>query len=232
MLILVLTGAGVSAESGLGTFRDQSGLWSKYKLEEVATPEGFAANPHKVWDFYSARRENLRGAAPNAAHFALARLERGLADRGDALLLVTQNVDWLHGRAGSQAVLHMHGELMKTRCAACAHVFEDTAAFEAARRCPDCAQGPLRPHVVWFGEMPLELDRIGEALMQADMFVAIGTSGHVHPAAGFVHEARARGASTLELNQARSQTTHLFDRTRLGPATEVVPAWVEEVLSA
>lgn len=230
MLIFILTGAGVSAESGLGTFRDANGTWSRYDLAEVATPEGFATDPGKVWAFYSARRDNLRPAKPNPAHAALARLEHGLAARGHSVLLVTQNVDCLHEQAGSQAVVHMHGELMKSRCAACAHVFADEAPFGAHRRCPACGQGRLRPHVVWFGEEPLEMDRIAAALAQADVFVAIGTSGQVYPAAGFVRQARAQGTPTLEINLEPSDAAGLFDRGIYGPATVATPAWVEEVL--
>ena len=172
--IVILTGAGVSAESGLGTFRDKDGLWTKYDLEEVATPQGFARNPALVHDFYNARRANLLGAAPNAAHDALARLQ---AARPAAVTLVTQNVDDLHERAGAQDVIHMHGELMRARCAACGHVWDAPQVMAPNDPCLACGAPATRPDVVWFGEFPYHMDRIAEALAQADLFVAIGTSG-------------------------------------------------------
>lgn len=231
MRIFVLTGAGVSAESGLGTFRDAGGVWSMYDLKEVATPEGFARDPAKVHAFYNMRRRAHRGAQPNAAHEALARLERELPAKGGALTLVTQNVDWLHELGGSERVLHMHGEALKVRCDFCGHVvpWEDDLSVEIA--CEGCARpGRLRPDVVWFGETPKGLDEIGEALAAADLFVAIGTSGTVYPAAGFVGEARRRGVRTLEINLEPSETARVFDEGIYGPATETVPAWVERVL--
>lgn len=229
MRIVILAGAGVSAESGLGTFRDTDGMWTKVDLEEVATPEGFAANPAKVWEFYGLRRANLRSAKPNAAHYALGRLQQAL---GPALTLVTQNVDHLHELGGAPDVLHMHGELLKTRCAACDHRFEDTAPFGPERACPRCSiEGRLRPDVVWFGEMPHHLDRIYQALSEAHMFVSIGTSGSVYPAAGFVDFARAEGLQTVELNLDPSENADMFDDRRYGAASRIVPEWVAEVLA-
>ncbi|MEJ6393973.1 NAD-dependent deacylase [Gymnodinialimonas sp. 2305UL16-5] len=220
--IVVLTGAGVSAESGLGTFRDKDGLWTKYDLAEVATPEGFAADPAKVHDFYNARRANALAAAPNAAHGALARLEAAGA------LIVTQNVDDLHERAGATGVIHMHGELMRALCAACGATWPAPRAMAVDDTCRECGSGPCRPDIVWFGEIPYHMERIGVALQDCDLFVAIGTSGEVYPAAGFVQDARRAGATTLEINLERSGGQ--FDRVITGPATHVVPAWVAEVL--
>lgn len=233
MKIFVLTGAGVSAESGLGTFRDKDGVWTQYDLSEVATPEGFARNPALVRAFYNARRENLAGAAPNAAHEALARLEAGLAARGGALFLCTQNVDDLHERAGSQRVVHMHGELAVSRCHACQATWPDTAPLTAEIVCQACGrEGAARPHIVWFGEIPLFMEEIEDALAEADLFVAIGTSGSVYPAAGFVEMARAMGVPTREINLEPSANAYVFDETLYGPASEVVPAWVERVLTS
>lgn len=226
MKVVILTGAGISAESGLGTFRDAGGLWDRYPLEEVATPSGFSADPAKVHAFYNARRANALQAVPNDAHKALVQLQNaGTVD----LTLVTQNIDDLHERAGSKGVIHMHGEIMRALCAACGHRWEAAAAMDPNAPCPSCAQPATRPDVVWFGEMPYHMDRIGDALMQADLFVAIGTSGTVYPAAGFVAEARAAGIETLEINLEASGE-RAFDRTLEGPATQTVPAWVEEVL--
>ncbi len=229
MKIFVLTGAGVSAESGLGTFRDRDGVWTKYDLSEVATPEGFARNPGLVRDFYNARRANLAGAEPNAAHVALARLEAAL---GDDLFLCTQNVDDLHEKAGSKRVIHMHGELAVTRCDHCQATRPDAEPLTAEAVCGACGrEGGARPHVVWFGEMPLFMEEIGDALAQADLFVSIGTSGSVYPAAGFVSEARAMGVATCEINLEPSANAYVFDEKLYGPASEVVPAWVEGVLA-
>nr|WP_295108271.1 NAD-dependent deacylase [uncultured Caulobacter sp.] len=228
MRIFVLTGAGVSAESGLGTFRDKDGVWTKYDLNEVATPEGFARNPALVRDFYNARRVNLAGAEPNAAHVALARLEAVL---GDDLFLCTQNVDDLHEKAGSRRVIHMHGELAVTRCHHCQATRPDVAALTAEAVCEACGRaGGARPHVVWFGETPLYMDAIEDALAQADLFVSIGTSGSVYPAAGFVTEARAMGIATCEINLEPSANAYVFDEKLYGPASEVAPAWVEKIL--
>ncbi|MCW0235811.1 MAG: NAD-dependent protein deacylase [Ferrovibrio sp.] len=228
--IVVLTGAGVSAESGLGTFRDKDGLWTKYDLQDVATPEGFARNPVLVHDFYNARRRNLVEATPNAAHAALAELERRFD--GD-FLLVTQNVDDLHERAGSQKLLHMHGELLKIRCERCDMVRPHRDDLDLVTACPACGTaGSLRPHVVWFGEMPLYMDAIDDALALCDLFVSIGTSGQVYPAAGFVADVRRRGqAHTVELNLDPSDGFSLFAEKIYGPATDVVPAFVQRLLA-
>lgn len=228
--IVILTGAGISAESGLGTFRDKDGLWTKYDLNEVATPEGFARNPVLVHDFYNARRRNLVEAMPNAAHAALAELERRF---DGAFLLVTQNVDDLHERAGSQRVLHMHGELLKIRCEACGNVLPWREDLDLATTCPACATtGRLRPHVVWFGEMPLHMEDIYAALETCDLFISIGTSGQVYPAAGFVAEVRRwHRAHTVELNLDPSDGASLFAEKIFGPATEVVPAYVARLLT-
>jgi len=233
MKVLVLTGAGVSAESGLGTFRDRAGtgIWAELDPMKLATPQAFAENPALVQEFYNVRRRNLLGAAPNAAHLALARLEAGLSDRGGAVTLVTQNIDDLHERAGSSSVIHMHGELLKARCTRCeaVSVWRDSIGEEDL--CPACAEaGRLRPHVVWFGEMPLFMEEIYARLAEADLFVAIGTSGSVYPAAGFVGEARTAGIRTCEINLEPSDNAHAFDERRYGKASEAVPAWVEEVV--
>ena len=233
MKIFALTGAGASAESGLGTFRDKDGLWSRFDPMKLATPEAFAHNPDEVHAFYNMRRQNLLSAEPNAAHRALARLEAGLAERGGSLFLCTQNIDDLHERAGSQRVVHMHGELLKARCTACGGTMPWHEDLSIAVPCPSCRRsGGLRPHVVWFGEMPLEMDAIYDALLGADLFVAIGTSGSVYPAAGFVSEARGHGIRTCEINLEPSDNARQFDEGRYGPASEVVPAWVEQVLSS
>ncbi|MFN3448907.1 MAG: NAD-dependent deacylase [Roseococcus sp.] len=229
MNLVVLTGAGISAESGLATFRDLGGIWSQVRLEEVATPEAFAADPARVQGFYNARRAQLFRVAPNPAHAALARLD-ALWTRGD-FLLVTQNVDDLHERAGARRLLHMHGELRRARCLACGADHPWLADIAPDSLCPGCgAVGRLRPHVVWFGEMPLHMDRIQAALDVCDLFVSIGTSGRVWPAAGFVAELRGR-ARTLEINLEPSDGASLFDETRHGPASRLVPAWVEEMLA-
>lgn len=231
MKIIVLTGAGVSAESGLATFRDAGGIWARYRIEEVATPEAYARDPAKVLDFYTLRRVQLRDAAidANQAHRALARLAQ---DGRHEVLLVTQNIDDLHERGGARDVLHMHGELFKTRCLACGGLFADREDLTVARACESCGvAGRLRPHVVWFGEMPLELDRIYDEFAACDLFVSIGTSGNVYPAADFVRAARAAGARTLELNLEPSEGATLFHDARYGPASQLVPAWVDEVLA-
>ncbi len=231
--VFVLTGAGISAESGLGTFRDRQGegIWAKFNPLKLATPEAFACDPKTVLAFYDLRRRNLMSARPNAAHFALARLEGALAERGGSLTLVTQNIDDLHERAGSQRVIHMHGELLKARCNACETVRPWLEDLTVSHACPDCGRaGGLRPHVVWFGETPLGLDLIGRALRKADLFVAIGTSGAVYPAAGFVAEARAYGVRACEINLEAADNANLFDEQRLGAASETVPQWVEELL--
>ena len=230
MNIVVLTGAGISAESGLATFRDADGLWEGHRVEEVATPEGFAADPDLVHAFYDARRAALDTVEPNAAHHALALLEQRWREdgRGD-FLLVTQNVDDLHDRAGSADVLHMHGSLRTAWCLACDGHPELTGSTNGTP-CPGCGAVALRPDVVWFGEVPRGLDQIDDALRRVDVFVSVGTSGAVHPAASFVQYALARRARTVELNLAPSEGSWLFQDTRLGPATQQVPAWVEEML--
>ena len=231
--MFVLTGAGVSAESGLGTFRDAGGLWTQYDLMEVATPEGFVRDPAKVHAFYNLRRKNLAGARPNAAHHALARLEDALERRGGSLFLCTQNVDDLHEQAGSRRVVHMHGELKRTRCQGCGAARADEGELSAEAACWSCGRaGGLRPDVVWFGETPLHLDAIYEALAEADLFVSIGTSGSVYPAAGFVAEARANGVRMCELNLEPSDNAYLFDERRYGRAGEVVAAWAEDLLQS
>ena len=227
--IVVLSGAGLSAESGLGTFRDAGGIWTKYDLAEVATPEGFATDPAKVHDFYNARRANCRDAAPNAAHHALARLEAAMGAR---VLIVTQNIDDLMERAGVRRAVHMHGELMRALCHSCGHRWDAPAAMRPDDTCPACGAMAARPDVVWFGEIPYEMERIAGALAACDMFVSIGTSGSVYPAAGFVQEAALGGARTLELNLAPSDGADLFDEVRHGPASTLVPAWVDEVIAA
>ncbi|HEX2794810.1 MAG TPA: NAD-dependent deacylase [Croceicoccus sp.] len=225
--IVVLTGAGVSAESGIDTFRDGGGLWEQHRVEDVATPEAFARDPELVLRFYDMRREAIQTKEPNAAHHALARLDRKW--EGD-LLIVTQNVDDLHERAGARRVLHMHGEHLNAWCTACDVRSRWTGTLIDRPACPQCGERALRPDVVWFGEMPYEMDRIFAALREADLFVSIGTSGAVYPAAGFVQNAAALGARTLELNLERSQGSHWFHETRLGPAGSVVPDWVDEML--
>lgn len=226
--IVVLTGAGVSAESGLATFRGADGLWEGHRVEDVATPEAFRRDPALVHQFYNARRAKLGTVEPNSAHKALARLE---AQWPGELLIVTQNVDDLHERAGSKRLIHMHGELTKGWCLACDEhcVWEEPMGEEAS--CPSCqVQGRMRPDVVWFGEMPYEMEHIEEALRSCDLFVSIGTSGAVYPAAGFVQTARYCGAKTLEMNLEPSLGSVLFDESRIGKAGELVPEWVDEVL--
>ncbi len=226
--IVILTGAGISAESGIDTFRSAGGLWEQHKVEDVATPEGFARDPDLVLGFYDMRREALAKVEPNPAHQALAKLE---AEFSGELLLVTQNVDDLHERGGSMQVLHMHGELKSALCLSC----EVRSAWDAPMSdrppCPVCQSPSLRPDVVWFGEMPYQMERIYAALAGCDLFVSIGTSGAVYPAAGFVQEARASGARTLELNLEPSEGSHFFAESRHGPAGQLVPEWVEEVFA-
>ncbi|MBA4767960.1 MAG: NAD-dependent deacylase [Porphyrobacter sp.] len=227
--IVILTGAGISAESGIDTFRSAGGLWEQHRVEDVATPEGFARNPNLVLNFYDMRRAALANVAPNPAHAALARLEREFSGE---LLLVTQNVDDLHERGGSGRVLHMHGELKSALCTSCEMRSPWLATMIERPPCPVCRAPTLRPDVVWFGEMPYQMGRIYHALETCDLFVSIGTSGAVYPAAGFVQEARAAGARTLELNLELSGGSRSFQETRHGPASVLVPAWVEEVLGS
>jgi NAD-dependent deacetylase len=226
--IVVLTGAGVSAESGLATFRGPDGLWEGHRVEDVATPEAFRRDPALVHAFYDARRAKLGTVEPNAAHKALARLE---AEWPGELLLVTQNVDDLHERAGSKRPIHMHGELSRGWCLACDEHFSWAGPMGEGAACPCCeVQGKVRPDIVWFGEMPSHMERIDAALQGCDLFVSIGTSGAVYPAAGFVQTARYCGAKTLEMNLEPSLGSVYFDESRIGKAGELVPKWVEEVL--
>jgi len=228
MRVVILTGAGISAESGLPTFRDAHGLWEGHRPEEVATPEAFEADPLLVHRFYDARRAALATVEPNAAHHALARLEERL---GDDYLLVTQNIDDLHQRAGSRRIVPMHGRLRSSYCLHCGERSHWTATLADGPPCPACGVAALRPDVVWFGEVPHGLDRIGKAIEHADLFVSIGTSGVVYPAAGLATAAHSAGARTLELNLVPSDGVTVFDQARHGPATELVPAWVDEVIS-
>lgn len=225
--IVILTGAGISAESGLGTFRDVDGLWTKYDLNEVATPEGFARNPVLVQEFYNARRANCRGAEPNAAHEALARLQSKWCGE---VVIVTQNVDDLHERGGASAVIHMHGQLDQAMCAACGHRWPAPDEMRVEDACPNCSAPATRPDVVWFGEIPYQMEVIMDHLDGCEMFAAIGTSGEVYPAAGFVHQARIAGAHTVELNLEPSSVVSAFEDTRFGKASETVPGWVDEIL--
>ncbi len=228
--IVILTGAGISKESGLDTFRDQDGIWSKVRIEDVATPEAFRRDPKRVHEFYNRRRRNLQGPhiAPNAAHKALAELERRLPGQ---VLVVTQNIDNLHERGGSASLIHMHGEMLKARCERCGGVHAWNGDLSLETPCPSCAMpGGMRPHVVWFGEMPFEMERIYAALRQCKRFISIGTSGNVYPAAGFVAEARhVARAHTVELNLEPSEGASLFDETVYGKAAELVPAYVEKL---
>jgi NAD-dependent deacetylase len=225
--IVILTGAGISADSGVSTFRDPEGVWAKHDWREVATPEGFAADPARVHSFYNARRAGLKAVAPNAAHVALARLEASL---GEGLTLVTQNVDDLHERAGSTRLFHMHGELLKARCTLCSAVHRWAGDLSLSTRCPDCkGAGGMRPDVVWFGEIPRFMDEIAAAIAAADLFVSIGTSGSVYPAAGFVAEARAGGVPCVELNLEPSENAWAFSERRYGRAADIVPQWVESL---
>lgn len=228
--IVILTGAGLSAESGLSTFRDAGGIWSKYDYRDVATPEGFARNPMLVQDFYNQRRRGLEGTKPNAAHLALARLE---TEYPGEVTIVTQNIDALHEAAGSHLVVHMHGELLKALCTRCGNSHDWHDDIDAFTPCPSCGRpGNMRPDVVWFGEMPYHMERIYQYLTQTDLFVSIGTSGNVYPAAGFVALARDHGAHAVELNLEPSEGTSLFDETIHGPATQVVPDYVAKLLKA
>ncbi|QVL41696.1 MAG: NAD-dependent protein deacylase [Alcanivorax sp.] len=229
--IVILTGAGISAESGINTFRDAGGLWENHRIEDVATPEAFQRDPQGVQSFYNRRRAQLRDPAiqPNAAHLALAGLEQALPGQ---VLVVTQNVDDLHERAGSRNVIHMHGELLKARCQSTDTLVPADRDLDPALTCTVCgAAGCLRPHVVWFGEMPLEMERIYATLAGCERFISIGTSGNVYPAAGFVAEARASGAHTTELNLEPSEQLTAFHEHRHGRATELVPAYVRELLA-
>ncbi|MFM6832431.1 MAG: NAD-dependent deacylase [Novosphingobium sp.] len=229
--IVILTGAGISAESGIDTFRGGGGLWEQHRVEDVATPEAFARDPDLVLRFYDMRREAIQTKQPNPAHMALAQLDREWRKReGGEVLIVTQNVDDLHERGGALNVLHMHGEHLNAWCMACDERHRWTDALIHRPPCPSCGEPALRPDIVWFGEIPYRMDEIYEALSAADLFVSIGTSGAVYPAAGLVRTARDLGVQTLELNLERSQGSAWFHETRLGPASEVVPAWVDDLL--
>lgn len=227
--IVILTGAGVSAESGIDTFRDGGGLWEQHRVEDVATPDAFARDPDLVQRFYDMRREAIQTRVPNAAHVALGRLD---AEWPGELLIVTQNIDDLHERGGARRVLHMHGEHLNAWCTACDVRSPWRGPLLHRPPCPACGAEALRPDVVWFGEMPYRMDEIFAALRDADLFVSIGTSGAVYPAAGLVRTARDVGARTLELNLEPSQGSAWFEEARHGPATRLVPEWVEEMLSA
>jgi NAD-dependent deacetylase len=226
--IVILTGAGVSAESGLATFRGPDGLWEGHRVEDVCTPEAFARDPALFHAFYDERRAKLGTVDPNAAHRALARLDEQWPGE---LLLVTQNVDDLHERAGSKRLTHMHGELTKGWCLACHERFAWSGAMGEDAECPNCGKcGNVRPDIVWFGEMPYQMERIDDALRRCDLFVSIGTSGAVYPAAGFVRRARYAGAKTLDMNLEPSLGSYLFHESRVGRAGELVPLWVDELL--
>ena len=223
--IVILTGAGISAESGLSTFRDADGIWTKVRLEDVATPEAFERDPNRVQAFYNMRRAGLRDAQPNPAHVALARLSTARD-----LSLITQNVDDLHERGGAPEVIHMHGELMRALCAVCSHRWDAPWEMSATDKCPNCGVAATRPDIVWFGEMPYHMDRIATLLAEATIFASIGTSAQVWPAAGFVLEAREAGAHCVELNLESTDMSDLFHEHIIGPASEIVPYWVDCVI--
>jgi NAD-dependent protein deacetylase/lipoamidase len=226
--IVILTGAGLSAESGLSTFRDKDGIWAKHRIEDVATPEAFARNPERVLEFYNVRRKGARGVRPNAAHESLAWLE---AEYPGDVLTVTQNIDPLHEMAGTKHLIHMHGEIMKALCAHCGSRRQWEQDLTIDLVCRGCRKsGGMRPDVVWFGEMPYRMDEIYAALNACNLFISIGTSGNVYPAAGFVAEARAAGAHTVELNLEPSAGVSMFVEAIHGKATAVVPAYVESLL--
>ncbi|WP_298936967.1 NAD-dependent deacylase [uncultured Ruegeria sp.] len=225
--IVILTGAGISAESGLSTFRDEGGLWAQHRIEDVATPEGFARDPDLVQDFYNARRVQAAQVQPNAAHQALARLQ---SEWPSEVVIVTQNVDSLHEAGGAENVIHMHGRLDGALCAACGHRWAAPPEMAVGEPCPACAEPTARPDVVWFGEMPYHMEEIYSHLSSASVFAAIGTSGQVYPAAAFVHEAQAAGAHTIEINLEPTMEASGFDDRLVGKATETVPQWVNRLL--
>ncbi len=228
--IVVLTGAGISAESGIRTFRDQDGLWESHRIEDVATPEGYKRDPVMVQNFYNLRRQQLESGTvePNAAHLALAELEAKLDGK---VTIVTQNIDNLHEVAGSKNIIHMHGELLKAQCSQTGQSIDWTGNITLDDHCHCCQiPAPMRPNVVWFGEMPIGMGAIHEVLLEADLFISIGTSGAVYPAAGFVHEAAMHGAHTVELNLEPSDVESEFAEKRYGPASELVPKFVAELL--
>ena len=235
--IVILTGAGISAESGISTFRDKDGIWAKVDYRDVATPEGFARNPQRVLEFYNMRRKASGNIEPNAAHFALAKLEREHAERnGGQVLIVTQNIDPLHEAAGAKNLIHMHGQLDQVLCNACQsrHPWDaQSPELSIDMKCASCGKaGGVRPDVVWFGEMPYHMERIYQELAAADLFISIGTSGNVYPASGFVAEAKGNGAHTVELNLEPSEGASLFHEVHHGPASKVVPMYVERILNA
>lgn len=225
--IVILTGAGLSAESGLGTFRDEGGLWAQHRIEDVATPEGFQRDPQLVVDFYNARREQAAQAQPNAAHKALARLQKEFPGE---VVIVTQNVDGLHEKAGS-AVIHMHGALDGALCAACDHRWQAPLRMAPGDACPQCNAPTARPDIVWFGEIPYHMEEIAAHLAGCTLFVAIGTSGQVYPAAGFVQEALMHGAQTVEINLNATDVSGAFQTHLIGPASQEVTRWVENLLN-
>jgi len=228
--IVILTGAGISAESGIRTFRASDGLWEEHRIEDVATPEAFARDPKLVQRFYNMRRQPLldNEVAPNAAHYAIAELQK---KHSGNVTLVTQNIDNLHEQGGSEDVMHMHGEILKIRCCVTGKVFSCQRSVTIADKCDCCDEaGNLRPHIVWFGEMPLLMEEIYQALEKCDLFVAIGTSGNVYPAASFVQFANQVGANSLEINLERSNMASEFEKAMYGKATEMVPNWVAKVL--
>ena len=231
--VFILTGAGISAESGLSTFRDKDGLWSRYRIEDVASIEGYRRDPQRVLDFYNLRRSAHGDVKPNAAHAALAKLEAHWSERGASVTICTQNIDNLHERAGSTRVIHMHGELAKARCHDCGDISLADGDLSANLGCAACGRiGGMRPHVVWFGEIPLAMDDIYEALAASNLFVSIGTSGSVYPAAGFVRAAREAGMATMEINLEPSENASAFDVARYGKASEAVPLWVDEMIGS
>ena len=225
--IVILTGAGISAESGLSTFRDEGGLWAQHQIEDIATPEGFARDPDLVQGFYNARRVQAAQVQPNAAHQALARLQ---SEWRSEVVIVTQNVDSLHEAGGAENVIHMHGRLDGALCAACGHRWAAPPEMAVGEPCPACAEPTARPDVVWFGEMPYHMEEIYSHLSSASVFAAIGTSGQVYPAAAFVHEAQAAGAHTIEINLEPTMGASGFDDRLVGKATETVPQWVNRLL--
>jgi NAD-dependent deacetylase len=231
--VFILTGAGISAESGLSTFRDKDGLWSRYRIEDVASIEGYRRDPRRVLEFYNLRRNVHGDVQPNAGHAALAKLEQHWEARGAAVTICTQNIDNLHEKGGSTRVIHMHGELAKVRCHDCGDITPRDGDLSVNLGCAACGRiGGMRPHVVWFGETPLEMDAIYEALAASNLFVSIGTSGSVYPAAGFVRAAREAGIVTMEINLEPSENAEVFDAARYGKASEVVPAWVDEMIGS
>lgn len=227
MKIVILTGSGISAESGIPTFRGSDGLWNGYNVTDVATPEGYYRNKQLVLDFYNERRKDVSLVEPNEAHFAIAKLQKSNMHE---VMLITQNVDDLHERAGSKNVLHMHGSLANAICAKCGEVFPANEHMLVTDPCPECGETQVRPDIVWFGEIPYYMDEIDYQLRNCDIFVSIGTSGNVYPAAGFVKIAKKKKAKTVELNLEATGNYYDFSQRKLGLATVVVPEWVEEIL--